>query len=264
MSDIKPIETVYNGYKFRSRLEARWAVFFDSLGIKYEYEPEGYRLPSGDKYLPDFKVKCYGVRGGFDPVLPCYDCSHHKLDTIDFGSWFDGFCDLCDPEKDWENCPDGDWLRTSNGVDIIECSKRDSQYPFDLFIEVKGNMTRKDAVKIKEFAMPNKKNGQYGENVIENPILIVGNIPPLYGSHDSDAVGAYNKMNGIDIYPFNYELIDGDHFAAYPAAHNGDFYLWGDDSNYICHEDYDEVERAYTKARQARFEHGETPIVRKP
>ena len=38
--DIKPIETVYNGYRFRSRLEARWAVFFDAAGIEYEYEPE--------------------------------------------------------------------------------------------------------------------------------------------------------------------------------------------------------------------------------
>ena len=28
---IKAIETVYNGYRFRSRLEARWAVFFDAL-----------------------------------------------------------------------------------------------------------------------------------------------------------------------------------------------------------------------------------------
>ena len=35
MSDIKPIETVYNGYRFRSRLEARWAVFFDEAGIEY-------------------------------------------------------------------------------------------------------------------------------------------------------------------------------------------------------------------------------------
>ncbi len=39
--EIKAIDTVYNGYKFRSRLEARWAVFFDAAGIKYEYEPEG-------------------------------------------------------------------------------------------------------------------------------------------------------------------------------------------------------------------------------
>lgn len=51
---IKPIQTEYNGYRFRSRLEARWAVFFDALGIKYEYEPEGYTLEDGTKYLPDF------------------------------------------------------------------------------------------------------------------------------------------------------------------------------------------------------------------
>ena len=37
--NIKPIETIYKGYRFRSRLEARWAVFFDALGIEYEYEP---------------------------------------------------------------------------------------------------------------------------------------------------------------------------------------------------------------------------------
>ena len=51
---IKPIETEYNGYRFRSRLEARWAYFFDLLGIKYEYEPEGFLLGAGVRYLPDF------------------------------------------------------------------------------------------------------------------------------------------------------------------------------------------------------------------
>ena len=47
------VETVYNGYKFRSRLEARWAVFFDTLRIPYSYEHEGYDL-DGIWYLPDF------------------------------------------------------------------------------------------------------------------------------------------------------------------------------------------------------------------
>ena len=54
MSDIKPIETEYNGYRFRSRLEARWAVFFDALGIKYYYEHEGFDLGDAGWYLPDF------------------------------------------------------------------------------------------------------------------------------------------------------------------------------------------------------------------
>lgn len=50
---IKAIETHYQGYRFRSRLEARWAVFFDALGIEWEYEKEGYQLWTG-WYLPDF------------------------------------------------------------------------------------------------------------------------------------------------------------------------------------------------------------------
>lgn len=54
MSEIKAIETTYNGYRFRSRLEARWAVFFDAAGIRYEYENEGLDLGSAGRYLPDF------------------------------------------------------------------------------------------------------------------------------------------------------------------------------------------------------------------
>jgi hypothetical protein len=51
--NIKPIETFYKGYRFRSRLEARWAVFFDAVGIRWEYEKEGYNF-FGACYLPDF------------------------------------------------------------------------------------------------------------------------------------------------------------------------------------------------------------------
>ena len=51
---LKVIETEYKGYKFRSRLEARWAVFFDACGVKWEYEPEGFNLGDGLYYLPDF------------------------------------------------------------------------------------------------------------------------------------------------------------------------------------------------------------------
>ncbi len=59
---ISPIETRYKGYRFRSRIEARYAVFFDCLKIDWEYEKEGFNLPSG-KYLPDFwfpKMKMWG------------------------------------------------------------------------------------------------------------------------------------------------------------------------------------------------------------
>lgn len=44
MRELKAIQTEYKGYRFRSRLEARWAVLLDELGVKWEYEPEGYDL----------------------------------------------------------------------------------------------------------------------------------------------------------------------------------------------------------------------------
>ena len=60
---MKVIETSYKGYRFRSRAEARWAVFFDAAGIEYEYEKEGFELPSG-RYLPDFWLP--GPRSWFE------------------------------------------------------------------------------------------------------------------------------------------------------------------------------------------------------
>lgn len=65
---INAINTYYNGYRFRSRTEARWAVFFYWMDIEYEYEKEGYKLPSGaylpDFYLPKFNGGCFAeVKG---------------------------------------------------------------------------------------------------------------------------------------------------------------------------------------------------------
>jgi hypothetical protein len=59
MKIIKAIETEYNSVKYRSKNEARWAVFLDCLGIDFEYEPQGYEMTDGDKtikYLPDFFI----------------------------------------------------------------------------------------------------------------------------------------------------------------------------------------------------------------
>lgn len=65
---MKAIETTYNGYRFRSRLEARVAVFMDEAKIKYVYEPEGFVFEDGTTYLPDFYLpdmdtflECKGV-----------------------------------------------------------------------------------------------------------------------------------------------------------------------------------------------------------
>ncbi len=47
------IPTTYNGVEFRSRLEARWAIFFDAIDTPWEYESENFITKYGP-YLPDF------------------------------------------------------------------------------------------------------------------------------------------------------------------------------------------------------------------
>src|SRR5687767_5536541 len=64
---IAPIETYYAGHRFRSRLEARWAVFFDHLGIRWEYEPEGFQTSAGP-YLPDFRIELFFPVASSDKV----------------------------------------------------------------------------------------------------------------------------------------------------------------------------------------------------
>ena len=67
---LKAIETQYKGYRFRSRLEARWAVFFDALGLKWEYEGEGFDLGEEGYYLPDFYLKDWQCYIEIKPGLP--------------------------------------------------------------------------------------------------------------------------------------------------------------------------------------------------
>ena len=84
---IKPIETLYRGHYFRSKAEARFAVFLDCLGVKWDYEPQGFDLGNGLKYLPDFKI--------YD-VSTCHNSDGGKICTYDYmyvevkGIWDDG------------------------------------------------------------------------------------------------------------------------------------------------------------------------------
>lgn len=202
MSRVKALDTEYKGYKFRSRLEARWAVFFDSLGVEWEYEPEGFDLGGGLHYLPDFRL--HGV-------------------TISHAFYK-------------ENCT--------------------------IYVEVKGNMTAGDALKINRFY----EMGISEENSFsETPVLVVGNIPEgtdIDEITDNIQRKAYRELDGV--YPYNFETIDGDYLATYPGIDkDGVFTLFGDDYSYLCDMDRALTARAYNKARQARFEYGETPKVRR-
>lgn len=193
--DIKPIETVYNGYRFRSRLEARWAVFFDAIGAEWEYEPEGFVLPDGTCYLPDFLL--HNVRG--------------------------------------------------RGADSI-------------YVEIKGVLTDTDLHKIEMFS-----NGML-------PIIIFGQIPDCtrierhYVPYLKDYVGPwwefdFSKDNNENFY--NLEFSEGDCYLTEPkAAKGGGLVLDYPDNPYNFVDD-ELTAKAFITARQARFEHGETPKVRK-
>jgi hypothetical protein len=62
-NEVGAIETVFDGYRFRSRLEARWAVFFKKARIRYIYEPECFRMfTDGELYLPDFYLPDVNMR----------------------------------------------------------------------------------------------------------------------------------------------------------------------------------------------------------
>jgi len=61
---IPPKPTLYKGIEFKSRLEARWAVFFDGLKIRYQYEPYGEQTPDFEIELDGegFKIEVKGQR----------------------------------------------------------------------------------------------------------------------------------------------------------------------------------------------------------
>lgn len=82
MESARPgIPTIYRDVQFRSRLEARWAVFFDLLRWPWQYEP--FDL---EGWIPDFLI-----RGSLGPVLvevkPVVDRPDSVLDEIDATSW---------------------------------------------------------------------------------------------------------------------------------------------------------------------------------
>ena len=92
---MKAIQTEYKGYLFRSRLEARWAVFFDGCRIRWEYEPEGIVLSDGSFYLPDFYMPdfhCYFEvkRAGLEGT----EEGKEAIRKISNGAWSDSWAGI--------------------------------------------------------------------------------------------------------------------------------------------------------------------------
>ena len=66
---IKAKETVYKGIKFKSQLEVRWAIYFDELGLEWEYEPDTFILDESRRYTPDFYLKKSELYVEIKPII---------------------------------------------------------------------------------------------------------------------------------------------------------------------------------------------------
>lgn len=108
-SVITPIPTLYKGCKFRSRLEARYAVLFDELDIKWEYEKEGFTITLGwsedgygtRNYLPDFYLPesktWVEVKGSVEDVTDDY--WYMLACAVDWGGYLPHVSDSLDTER---------------------------------------------------------------------------------------------------------------------------------------------------------------------
>lgn len=112
----KPVQTRWGGYYFRSRLEARWAVALNALGVKWTYEPQGH-VVGGRAYLCDYWLPEHKV---WAEVKPAFDEDAYKLlgRLVEATDCRAGFllCGLDDLQHWWWVKPEGRlgwWTRRS-------------------------------------------------------------------------------------------------------------------------------------------------------
>lgn len=218
--EIKPIETIYNGYRFRSRLEARWAVFFDALGIKYEYEPEGFEMSDGTKYLPDFYLPndnyYIEVKGMSDHI----------------------FSDIKKTEKFVKESKSA--LMILSDIPFSENANGLYLFPIIYFTGKSGGTTRRERAFFLKTVDP----------FIQDDFYIGTNR--WFSYEPSERL----VEQGIDFNKFAYNAIQAINGDLAGVDEPEDFNVRSEFKEWLC-----DIQSAVIKARQARFEHGETPIT---
>lgn len=204
MSEFKAIQTEYKGYLFRSRLEARWAVFFDAMGIEWEYEPEGIVLSDGTNYLPDF-------------YLPHFHCYFEVKRRSIKGT--------PEEERAISKISNGEYTDSWAGMICFGDPMDDDLYIFCQEMDDGGG-------------------GSY-----ENPVTI-GFHPETHEPY----LFAYNDRRDRTFFTHFGEDMEDSYIPM--VTHEYGTYQYRDFVN-------KRVYRARELARQARFEHGETPRVRR-
>jgi len=111
---IKSLPSIYRQVQFRSRLEARWAAYFDLIGMEWQYEPEGFHLDCGN-YCPDF----YCPKGFYIEIKPTHEeriKNEHFFKSLSKGTGMSVYCIVGPPSlnpqhhyrsdhDDYEACP---------------------------------------------------------------------------------------------------------------------------------------------------------------
>lgn len=229
---MKAIETKYKGYRFRSRLEARWAVFFDALDLIWEYEPEGY-TDGESNYLPDFYLPEVGRDGQFIEIKPTAP------------SW----------EELYKAAPLV--VKTQKTLTFL------IGYPKMVSAKARGDKILFDGVTAMqifyttgtdELPSMNLRHPKYPQNVMMDSFLLtwcwdIGR--ERWGFHDIYLDKVFNVMPKVSNKDMGnivmLQEVEGQSIA--PS------YYTGDGREYR----HPELLRAYEAARCARFEHGESP-----
>lgn len=229
---IAPIQTYYNGYKTRSRLEARWLYFFDLMGLKYQYEPEGIEDKTGLRYLPDVylpTLNCYvEIKSAHIKDTPEGKAAEQKLSTF-FGDFdqpiglilygdpyeYEARC-RCVTESSSGDCVGSEWVSVNFGL---------SFYGFGLILAC---FPLENAPR--EFGFPKYRNFPTDAEGCPAPIS------------ESPIIHLFSRSS----------VYDEDEFLKFEEIPVllGDYYF-----EHLGHY----IDEAQQKARQARFEYGENP-----
>lgn len=294
--EIKPIETVYKGYRFRSRLEARWAVFFDAVGMAWEYETAGFDM-DGMRYLPDFHIPSmsggidydpgYSRYGGFIEIKPKIEnrpyCKIYLAGKMD-GSWrYDLECELSKRSERFSIVgPYGLDHNVTQSIDIVhhcllqikeaDCvfvNLNTTDTPGTLveigfsFVHRKGLLIRYENEEIKEYMWfvggLSDLHKQAGMNAKE---IVGGSVSDLLVNNLPVLSSGFNKCKKLSHYKRTI-LFEGD-----PMDFNMIVFTRGNDADWsgstskglsaFLGINIESIESAAKKARGARFEFGES------
>lgn len=268
---IQAIETKYNGYRFRSRLEARWAVFFDAIGVRWEYEKEGFELPSG-RYLPDFWLsdqKCWIEIKGQEPSVAetrlAQDLAMYSRSIV-----YLFFGDIPDPMDIRGHIHNGESAYYFPGADNWVLFDKPNGFEQLYYSQLSSN-TGIELIELdRRFSEIQDSIGLSGSKVYLTEKHLRGHLStPAYNEF-------MDQFRKLDLRECKiYALSKGDYGYDYPYAWTQcpdcgqlglGFSGW---SERVCDCkgaykngcDSPLLVRGYEAARSARFEHGETPKV---